>query len=287
MSQSGRPLPVSAERLKKLVAEAKELLGGLIDIANLKPSKGGLVENLAKAAKRVPSTEQVIPRLEAFRSELEAVLASAAKQQQDWLGAAEAAFIQSRRAQAVPIREFDHSWRVGPLEIELDRENARVRVRYNHEPITTWTAISSETDLEELYTQALATLQQSLIQQSDFESALWAAYEAIVNRRLRRAEANPEVVPALDLYREVRIEMVRAEIVLGRGDRRISRIDFPLWVFLYNMDTYLNQYTAMKGRLIPQTGSQSEQAKGLKLHGLKPTDDYNIYCYFRPAQQAK
>lgn len=269
--------------LKGLQRDAQTLAKQFEPLAKLKPGDADALEVLEKALKALPTGQQIGVAVDELRSRGSAALAAARSTRADSFGRLEAEFIRHQRESGALLRESGNSsWRVGPVELELQRESSRARVLYNREAITAWKAVGSREDLERLLSGAIKNLESASLPESELPEVLWDAYEHL-RRTHTRSDAGHVRVPLLDLFREVRVVLARHELRSGKPDRKLTRTDLPRWAFLYNLDRYRRMLPNLPAdrRLSLETGSQHDHQKGraMVVNGLDPNEDYKPYCY--------
>lgn len=244
--------------------------------------KAAGLDDLEGTLAKVPSTDTLRRAAEELRQRTESWLQRERKARREAFGRTEAELIHELRSSGEPLRELDSSWRIGPLELQVRRESGQARALYNREQVVKWTPIASTTDLRTLLRKARADLERVAIPESTWVEVLWTSYENLAGQsRATGINAAPRV-HLRDLFRECRVELVRRELATGRPEQKLRFSEFPLWVYLYNLDVYrgLGSNLPAGRRLSFETGSQREsQANGLVLNGLDPTQDYKVYCY--------
>lgn len=271
--------------LKALQRDAQVLQKQLDGLAKLKPGDADALEKLQKVLGSMPTGEQFVRAINELRSRAETVLSTAKTARAEAFRRHEADFIRDQRAAGTPVRELDNSWRVGPLELSFQRELSRARVLYNKAQVTAWTAIGSREDLEKLVSNAHKRLKNAALPTEALPELLWEAFQH-ARRTSERAGSVPERVPLVDFFRELRVVLTRREL-RGKPDRKLTRTEFPLWAFLYNVDQYRRMLPGVSSdrRLNFETGSQQDHKKGIAmpLNGLDANSEYKSYCYVRAA----
>jgi hypothetical protein len=205
------------------------------------------------------------------------------KAHRDSFGRAEAELIRELRESKRPLKEGDSSWRIGPVELEVRREQAQARILYNREPLIDWILVASRAELSGLLEKSTKLLNAAALPEKLLISAVWGAYEALSTRSTKQVAGRAVRVPLQDLYREFRVSLIRSELAGGRPDKKLKYAEIPRWAFLYNLDLYRKLLPqAKKDRSIAfETGSQKEQAsgKGLVMNGLDSQQDYKVFCF--------
>lgn len=278
--------------LKTLQRDAQAIAKQFEGLAKLKPGDADALEHLEKALKSLPTGEQIARAVDELRNRGNAALSTARTTRAEGFGRIEAEFIRRQRETGVTVREAGNtSWRVGPFELELQRENSRARLLYNRDPMTSWKAIGSQQDLEKLIAEATKSLESAALPESELPDVLWDAYEHL-RRANARADGGAVRVPLLEFFREIRVVLARHELRSGKPDRKLTRVELPRWAFLYNLDRYrrLLPNLPAERRLSFETGSQHDHQKGLAMvvNGLDANADYKPYCYVysSPATQS-
>jgi hypothetical protein len=287
MTKSQKGLFESADApsgdIKALQKQWQALVKPLQAVARIKPDRPTTMDDLEKAISRLPESEVLLKSLDELRRTTEDALQGHRKARQESFRRGEAEFIRELRESKTPLREGDSSWRVGPLELQLRREQSQARTLYNREPLIDWTPAASKSDLSELLEKSTKMLDAAALPQGLLVSAASGAYEALIETSAQKNATRASRVAMQDFYREFRVALVRSELAAGRPDRKLKHADLPRWAFLYNLDLYRKLPAAeKKGHNIAfETGSQKEQAsgKGLVLNGLDPTQDYKVFCY--------
>lgn len=280
---AGSPPSDEAAVLKGISRDVASLLKPLEALAQLKASDPEALDHLEKALTALPSSEQLARALDELRTRATQALSGLRDDRVKKVGAYEAEFIRAMRQAGHTPREAGASaWRVGPIEIELQRERARARARYNKEAISPWQPVSSAASLVALHRKAQSLLESSALPTEALPDVLWWAYDHL-RRHAARTDAAAVRIPLPEFYREVRVALARMELSGGKADRKLARIEFPRWAFLYNLDRYRKAHASVPAekRLALETGSQHDHSKGLAmvLNGLDAGDDYKSYCY--------
>lgn len=268
--------------IKSLQRDAASLAKQFESIARLKASDPEVLDKLHKALAALPSGDQIAGAAAELKSRGEKKVNELRARRASEFRRHEADFIRAAKAANQTVREVGgNTWRVGRLELELQREASRARVLYNREPISKWTPIARREDIEKLLSSGERSLESAAIPDETLSGVLWEAYEHL--RRTIGRNAPDARIPLNELFREARVALARHELRGGRPDRRLSRTELPLWAFLYNLDRYRRLLPTLSGehRLTLETGSQQDIKKGLAMlvNGLDPAEDYKSYCY--------
>ncbi len=248
----------------------------------LKPGDAEIIDQLGKALKALPQAEIIGQATEELRVKGTKILEIASKQRADGFKRCETAFIRNARETGKSVREFTQGWRVGPLELQVKREEARASFLYNGEMLLKWESISTAEDLATMEKNALSMLEQAALPGTILVEAFWEAYISAVKRN--HTGVNPSLVQLLELYREFRISLIRKYMEGKAPNKKIDRyVDFPKWAFLYNLDLLraLGSNIPPERRLILQTGSMNEvsKGKGFVLNGLDAINEYKVMVY--------
>lgn len=270
--------------LKALCRDAAAVVKPLESLAKLKTKDKDVLLALRKALAAVSKGEQLASAVDELKERGERLLADATKARAEAFRRVEAGFIRATKQRGEVAREVgQETWRVGLLELQVRRAEAKARVLYNRESLGAWQSIGSSEDLEELTTGGMRSLEAAAIPAIEFADALWEAYEFL--KRQRPQEPGGAVrIPLRELYRETRVVLVRQELKTGKPDHKLVRwVDVPLWAFLHNLDLYRKSLVNVPSdrRLALETGSQQDHQRGLGLilNGLDPDSDYKSYCY--------
>ncbi len=276
---------------KSLQRDAQEIAKQFDAIVKLKPSDPEALDQLYKALAKLPSSEQLTLAVDELRSRGDSFLKSARASRADSFKRHEADFVRTMKGkEGTSIRESgNNAWRVGPLELEVDRESSRARVLYNREVVAPWKPVSSEEDIQKLRDGALKQLEASAIPDDTLPDLMWEAYEHLT-RNGKRQHTGSVRVPLGELFRELRVALTRHEL-RGKPDRKLSRIDLPRWAFLYNLDRYRRLLSDLppERRLSFETGSQHDHQRGLAMvvNGLDASRDYKSFCFVYAAHNGE
>lgn len=268
--------------IKALQQGAKRLAATLNGFASVKPSSKTYLADLLKATNRLPDGSDAAATIDSIREQaIEAISAETLKRAKAF-SSLEAAFIRSARDRGLVTREFSSAWRVGPLEVQIQREQSRVRCLYNREQVTPWTAVATDGDLMAAFDKGAALLEGSAISEAELVALVSSAFDDAIRTTAETLRASG-LVPVHDLLRSFRLERIRAELVGSSPGKALTRHEFPLWAQLYNLDRYrdISPRAGPSSRVSFQTGSQQEQARGksITLNGLNASHDYQTYTY--------
>ena len=200
-------------------------------------------------------------------------------------GYIEAAYRDRAVSDGKEVREWTDGWRIDKLRLELRRAQAQARFLYTEYPILNWSTVCDLEDLMKLEHKALSDMALSEIEDEVLIHCFWQAFEAERKKRHDQGLPNPSLVPILDFYRRVRVELVAHELE-KRPDKRLAFVDMPRWAFVYNLDRYLAMWRKVPSdmRVAVQTGAQAETKNGLVVNGLRASDHFRVMCYVVQAQ---
>jgi len=277
---AGGKMPV--DEIRTLQQEAKRLASTLTGFASIKPSSKTFFDDIRKAANRLPDGRDAGATIDRIREQAAEFLAAETVKRAKAFGTLEAAFVRAARDRGLATREFNSAWRVGPLEVQVQREDSRVRCLYNREPVVPWTAVATEGDLMAAYEKGIALLERSAIPEVELVPLVSRAFDDALRTTTETLRTNG-LVPVRDLLRSLRLERIRDELSGSNPGKTLQNHDFPLWAQLYNLDRYRDAVPRIDAepRVAFQTGSQQEQAQGksITLNGLSAVHDYHTYTY--------
>lgn len=267
----------NGKTLSKAWRDLAKLLSQVGD-ARLYRSSGP--EELEKKLKAVPESALLTAEIDRLREATEQAIKKEKRRRVEDFRRAEAVFINNLKKCGVELKEFDSSWRIGSLQLEVDRELSRVRVLYNREEVIRWKTISVEAEFRKLFDEGNAKLEEFRIEDQLLVDSLWDACRALRDGRKMDGKAKT-LVPILDLYPELRITLVRQQLGKGNPGKKLKYMELPKWALLYNLDCYLALPSSIKsGKTIAfTTGSQVQHSSGLTLGGLQPRNSYKVFCF--------
>lgn len=268
--------------IKDFQKDVKSIMKFYEVFIKLKSGDAEILDQLGKALKALPQSEIVGQATEELRIKGTRILETASKQRADGFKRCETAFIRNTREMGKSVREFSQGWRIGPLELQVKREEACASFLYNGETILKWQSISTAEDIATMEKNALSMLDQAKLPEPILVEAFWEAYLAAVSKN--HTGSNPSLVQLLELYREFRISLIRNYLEGKAPNKKIDKyIDFPKWAFLYNLDVLrsLGSNIPPERRLILQTGSMNEvsKGKGFVVNGLDAMNEYKVMVY--------
>ncbi len=268
-------------KLNEILKVLKNTFKYFYTIEGIKTNDPNALEKLEKFLKEIPSpdilSQAINENINIVRKAVDEIKSNRLQS----FKKIETEYIRSLQAEQKPYREKSGGWRVGHFEIKTSPELSKVKFLYNNEILINWTYINSKEDFISLEKQAMDMLNRELIPKEELIEVFWDAYQQGVNKN---NNSNSNLVPIKDFYKEVRISLIRRYLDTKSPTSKIDKyIDFPLWAFLYNLDTYraFGKNIPENKKIILQTGSMQEtsQGKGLIVNGLNTNEDYKIMCY--------
>lgn len=250
--------------------------------SKLKTGDAEVLDRLGKALKAIPPAELLGPAVEELRNNGLGLLDKAYQIRAADFKRCETAFIRQARDAGKATREFTQGWRVGSLELQVKREESRASFLYNGEILVKWQPVSTADDLIEMEKKALSMLEKLTLNQELLVRVMWEAYcEA---SRRNQKNLNHSLVAISDLYREVRIALIRHSLDGKAPQKKLGEYtDFPKWAFLYNLDLLraLGSSVPTERRLTLETGSMKEvsKGKGFVVNGLQARNEYKVMVY--------
>jgi hypothetical protein len=266
------------ERWKTIKRGLSALAQQFTAAAKIDLEKPSGLADLDQYLKKLPPTEVLASKIDELRSQATQAAQEEKKRRTHGFGAVESEFIQLVKA-SHPLREKDSGWRIGPLEVEVNRDIAKARVLYNHDEIVPWRGVGSAHDLKRLFEDGLKKLESAKWDEERFSKLLQRAFDA-VSRKAHGADPQPRV-PIAELHRQVRLELVSDELQ-HKPDKKLTDTAFPRWAFAYNLDLYRRRNEEAGSQLLFETGSQQEQRTlGYSLNGLDAEEDTKTFCFMR------
>lgn len=281
---AGAAVDLAPLDLKSVLAELTTLLKPLSTLLDIQPSKPESVSSLERGLARLPAAESIGSQLQEWKSRAERAVKEIRRARVEQFGRWEAMLIARAREEGTPLREGEGAWRIGPLELVLDRSGLRAEVRYNEQPVVPWRPVEGAESLAKLIADGRKELERRALPEAELIDVFWNAFDEARARRQRLRLPTPELIPLPDFQREVRLELVRRELA-GRpkeAARKLTNVDLPMWAFLHEVDRYraLGDRIAGDKKLGFQTGGQLETREyGLVLNGLNAMAPYKKYCY--------
>lgn len=291
MTEPTPPAFNESDELRALQRDARALIKQLEPFAKLKPGDAKALAELERATAALPPAAGVAAAVEELRARAEGTLKAGRASRTEGFRRVEADFIRDRREAGETTREAGNSsWRIGRLELEVDRARAQARALYNRQVVCPWLPVAEIEDMKRLLATASKHLDDAALPDDALMAVLTDAYDHL-RSRARRTDASGVRIPLPDFYREVRVALARHELTTGKADRKLARAEFPMWAFLYNLDRYRRLANALPAeqRLNFETGSQHDHQKGIAMivNGLDAKDDYKSYCYVFNASAVK
>lgn len=268
---------------REIRAGLGEVLKRLAGFEKFKPDNPEFLDQANAALKALPPGDTLGQAVEEFRAQAEQYVAAVRQERVRAFRRIEADFIRSAREQEKITREVSAGWRIGALMLEIDREHARARALYNHEPLGKWASIKDVEGLEDLVAKTNAALEKGQLPEELLIKAFWEGYKQ--GRELKQGPNKP-LLPILDFYRGLRTALVLLELRGQKPEKRLVHGELPRWAFLYNVDRYrsLGEKVPPEYRLGFQTGTQSVVASGncVTINGLEAHLEYKKVCYIVP-----
>lgn len=278
---SNRDLEIAA--LKSLQADVKSVLKPFNTISRIKPGKAGDIDQLQLALETVPTSETLRTAIDEIKTKAGALVSSATAKRSSEFRKIEAAFISSERERGTNIRESNNGWRIGPLELEVDRDRGTARILFSKEVLVTWKKIADPADLQSAIAQANSMLEKAAIPDDSIARVFWDAYSHLLSGAKNGAKS-PARVQLRDFYRELRVSLVRNELRSAKqSDKKLASADFPKWAFAFNLSRYAQKRESIDPQMLLtfETGSQQDYGRGLGVvvTPLESAQDAKNYCY--------
>lgn len=272
------------QEFNALRAEARKIVKPLEPLGKLKVTQPDLLDKTDSWLRRLPAPEAFAESMDGLRTRAKRFVNSARQARRQQFGSIESAFLRRLDSEGTGVREVGSGWRVGILCMETKREQSKVRLLYNEEPVVSWSPVKDHEDLAQLVRKALASLEAFALPEPELVELVGRAYHQASLRQREQGRMNAGRVPALVFYLEFRIALVRWELGNQRPSKKLKYHEFPQWAFLYNVDRYLalGSKVPKEKRVYVETGSQKEAAQGMGIiiNGLDPHRDYKLICYF-------
>lgn len=273
---------------KEVQKEAKSLSKWFENIAKIKTSDPQALEQLDKALQTLPDDTEFIHLYQAYKNKARSFVATARHNRANNIKRLISAYIRDSQQSGKATREFIKGWRIGPLELQINFEQAMIRFCYNQENLTKWQSVGSVEDIQKVEEAALTLLEKAALPPELLISVFWEAYLEARKRNSRSLDAS--LVAINEFYREVRIALVRSRFETKKPHVKLDRfIEFPKYAFLYNLDLYRSLTTQIPAeiKLAWQTGSMKEVNKGngVVVNGLNAINEYRFICYVKQAQE--
>jgi hypothetical protein len=199
------------------------------------------------------------------------------------LSSAEAMAVRSWRESGKTLRQMDAGWRIGPIELRLDRAAARASVRYNGLTVIAHEAVEGAAGLEALVVRANALLKEaSILPPADLQTALWDAFLFAA----QRSGGNTQGVELRSVLEELRTALVRR----ARPEKlKLAAIRLQPWALSWILDEAFRHGPPISGgqRLALRTGTQRETRDiGVQVGPRELGGEPQIYCYMHAVAAA-
>lgn len=273
---------------KDLQKEAKSLAKWFDKISKIKYSDQQFLVKLDKALQTLPEDTEFLQLYGDFKRNIQSFIVSAHTYRANNIKRLAAAYIRSAQQAGIQLREFTRGWRLGPLELQVDLEQAQISFWYNHENLIKWQSVGTVEDIQKAEQTALTMLEKAALPAEVLIQVFWEAYLEARRRNSRSLDAS--LVSLNEFYREVRITLIRNRLNPKKPNMKIDRyVEFPKYAFLYNIDLYRQMSSQIPAeiRLAWQTGSMNEVNKGngMIVNGLDAINEYKVMCYVRQAAE--
>lgn len=275
-------------QLKALQGEIKNLIRPLRQFAEKKWKKPPTLKELEKLQAAIPKGASLGEAVDVASNSLRTLVANIRRERSEGFGRLVSSYIRALKSQGITPIETGGGWRINEIELELKPETSQARTLYNQVPlfpVSGWAMVTSIDDLTELRGKALEMLKQvqSRIPDDMLKKLLIESYHQARSKREAAGVSHADLVPIVELYRMFRVVLVSGELEGQKPDKALTFASIPRWMFLNVLDRYqsLVGQKESEGRLMFQTGSQAEQARGLgyTLGGLNPQQSYRVYCH--------
>lgn len=266
----------------------RNLIKPLRQLADKKWAKPPTIGELEKLREAIPKGATLGEAVDSESEGLRTLVAAIRKARAEAFGRLVSEFIREVIAPGERPTETGSGWRIGEIELELKPETSQARTVYNKTPMfppSGWTVITAKEDLAKLRERSIEMLKnaESRIPDDLMKKLLIESYHAALARRRAAGRPRADLVPILDLHRAFRVALVTYELDDQKPDKTLASGAMPQWVFLHVLDRYQRMAVQVdqRDRLVFQTGSQAEQAKGMgyMIGGLDPHQNYRVYCH--------
>lgn len=268
-------------QLNEIIKILKNAFKTFNSIEKIKPNDPEALEKLENFIKKIPSVDILSHAIEENINIANKTIEEVKSNRMQSFKRVEAEYIRGLKEQGKIYKERSNGWRVGCLEIITKPELSKISILYNNETLIQSTTVISMEELTSLEEQAMLKLKGELIAENELIDSFWEAYQQCM---CNNKSANSRLVPIKEFYKEVRVSLIRGFLECKNPTAVIDKYtNFPLWAFLFNLDTYRSL-----GRNIPdnkklglQTGSMQEtsKGKGFIVNGLNTNEDYKVMCY--------
>lgn len=267
-----------SEEFKQLQKELKAVTQHIDSLKKITPTKTESLIEIEKSLRMLPPSDTIGRAIEEWRQKAQSLIERVKQQNKEAFNKILADFIREEQAKDISTREFDNSWRIGSLEIQLRREQSQVQIAYNQQIIVKWFTISSLEDIRKNYDNSMRKLKESTVPFEILIDIFWDSYEYLRWQQKKKTLDHSELVPLKNFFYEVQLFLRRK----AKKDNISLPKEFTMWAFLYNLDLYRSRASDISDekRLGCQTGSQAESARmGIVTNGLDAIHDYKTYCY--------
>jgi hypothetical protein len=276
------------QSFKEIQKEAKSLSKWFENIAKIKTSDPQALVQLDKALQTLPDDAEFIHLYQAYKDKVRSFITTARQNRANNIKRLISAYIRDKQQSGQAIREFVKGWRIGPLELQIDFDQAMISFRYNQEILTKWQSVGSVEDIQKAEVAALTLLEKAALPPDLLTRVFWEAYLEARKRNSRSLDQS--LVAINEFYREVRIALVRSRFETKKPHVKLDRfVEFPKYAFLYNLDLYraMTSQIPAEIKLAWQTGSMREVNKGngVVVNGLNAANEYKFICYVKQAQE--
>jgi hypothetical protein len=260
-----------------VIRQVAQALAGLVRALQAGARKKVDVEAAGKLASDLLASGR-LPRLEVALREI----AEAGKQRTGEriaaLGAAEAAAVRVWRDAGEFVRQTDSGWRIGHLELHLDKKAARGKVMYHGQTVVPPEPIEDAAALQALLETAKAKLAEVAgVARSDLPPALWDAYHYVS----RRSAGSTQGAELREVLEELRIALLRR----SHGEKQqLAALKLPSWALSWLLDEAFRPAPPVQNgrRLVLRTGTQRETREmGVRVGAREPGGEFQIFCYMQ------
>ena len=269
---------MNVEELKNIKPELKKIMKNFDALikSNIKTTKD-VFEYEERLENIIPS-ESFIRAFDGWKKRTAEVLKKYREECKNGFGRSISEFIRKQQNYGLKTREFQSSWRVGPLKINFKPDQVSAQFLYNEHIVSKWAVFSDSDELGELFDHTLKKLAEKAIP----DEFLSRVFDDAFQQAQFRGQADQSRAPIKDLWMETEVALYRLN-KLTKGKCKISEL--PLWAYLYNLDRYrqVARNLAPDQRLSFEAGSQHEinRGLGLILNGLEADEDYKTFCYVK------
>ena len=163
--------------LKAFQKRVGDLLRPLSALTRLRAREAALAEQLDSRLRALPDSPRVAAATDEIRQRGMVLLRSVRQAREAELRRTETELLNGLRAAGRAAREVDGGWRVGSLEWQFDKSQARVRAFFNREILVAWTSIASRDEFDKLMTSTEARLKNADLGGAVRRQLFWAAYQ--------------------------------------------------------------------------------------------------------------